>query len=231
MEPAEFASFSNQHLDLPLRRDILHRAVVYEADSKRAGLASTKHRSNMRGSSRKLRPQKGTGRARLSDRKSPMLKGGGVAHGPHPRDFSTDLPDKIYSLAFRTALSYRYRRGELVIVGGKIGSLGSRSPRWLHNIFAENEWGKDNGKTMVVVGGEGRTTQRVVDCLNLGKQIGDDAVFRNAEEVEVKDLLSCGRVMIELKALKHILTKRSKGVEHLTTISATSGIASESVSL
>lgn len=112
MEPLRFTEYPVNQLHLPLRRDILHRAVIYEADNHRGmSTANTKWRSEVHGSGRKIRPQKGTGRARLGDKKSPMLRGGGVAFGPKPRDMSTKLPRKIYDLAWRTALSYRYRRG------------------------------------------------------------------------------------------------------------------------
>jgi hypothetical protein len=91
-EPTSFVTYPSTHLQMPLRKDILHRAVIYEGDMTRQGTASTKYRSEVHGSNRKIRPQKGTGAARLGDKKSPMLKGGGVAFGPKPRDFSTELP-------------------------------------------------------------------------------------------------------------------------------------------
>src|SRR5690242_9859770 len=109
MEPIRFDSYSSKYLYLPLRRDLLHRAVIFEGDATRQGTASTKTRFEVHGSHRKIRPQKGTGKARLGTRQSPMLKGGGKSFGPHPRDFSTELPRKMYDLAWRTALSWRYR--------------------------------------------------------------------------------------------------------------------------
>lgn len=92
--------------------------MIFEADAARQGTASTKTRWEVRGSGRKLYRQKGTGRARVGDKNSPLRRGGGVSHGPKPRDFSTDLNRKVYDRAWRTALSYRYRRGELVVVDG-----------------------------------------------------------------------------------------------------------------
>ncbi|TVY57022.1 54S ribosomal protein yml6, partial [Lachnellula suecica] len=115
MEPLRTASYSSKHLYLPLRRDILHRAVVFEGDGTRQGTASTKTRFTVHGSHAKIRPQKGSGRARLGTKQSPMLKGGGKSFGPHPRDFSTELPRKMYDLAWRTALSWRYRKGDLIV--------------------------------------------------------------------------------------------------------------------
>ena len=145
MEPLRFTEYSANHLFLPLRRDLLHRAVIYEADGTRQGTASTKWRSEVHGSGRKMRPQKGSGKARIGDKKSPMLRGGGVTFGPKPRDFSTKLPRKIYDLAWRTALSYRYRRGELVIVQ-KIEDGHVRGMRWLQEVMEGNRWGKPFGE-------------------------------------------------------------------------------------
>ncbi|RAL64800.1 hypothetical protein DID88_001397 [Monilinia fructigena] len=95
MEPVRFESYPSKHLYLPLRRDLLHRAVVFEGDNTRQGTASSKTRWDVHGSHRKIRPQKGTGGARLGWRQSPLIVGGGKSFGPHPRDFGTDLPRKI----------------------------------------------------------------------------------------------------------------------------------------
>ncbi|KAK0565298.1 54S ribosomal protein yml6, mitochondrial [Tilletia horrida] len=98
------------------RSDVLHSAVVYYLDSLRAGTASTKTRGEVAYSGRKLRPQKGSGRARLGTRGNPLLKGGGVAHGPKPRDFSTKLPRRVRELALRSALSARWRNNDLHVI-------------------------------------------------------------------------------------------------------------------
>src|SRR5882757_2916434 len=95
--------------DHPVRRDILHLCVVHYLDSLRQGTASTKTRAEVAGSRRKIRPQKGTGRARLGDRQSPMLRGGGVAFGPKPRDFSTKLNRKVIQMGMRVALTMKLR--------------------------------------------------------------------------------------------------------------------------
>lgn len=100
----------------PIRRDILHLCVVQHLDSLRQGSANTKTRGEVRGSGRKIRPQKGTGKARLGDAQSPMLRGGGVAFGPKPRDFSTKLPRKVIEMGMRVALSAKLRTHELGVV-------------------------------------------------------------------------------------------------------------------
>ncbi|KAG2154780.1 ribosomal protein L4 [Suillus clintonianus] len=102
--------------DHPVRRDILHLCVVHYLDSLRQGTASTKTRAEVAGSRRKIRPQKGTGRARLGDRQSPMLRGGGVAFGPKPRDFSTKLNRKIIQMGMRVALTMKLREQRLGVL-------------------------------------------------------------------------------------------------------------------
>lgn len=100
----------------PIRRDILHLCVIQHLDNQRQGSANTKTRGEVRGSGRKVRPQKGTGKARLGDGQSPMLIGGGVAFGPRPRDFSTKLPRKVRAMGMRVALSSRVKEHSLMVV-------------------------------------------------------------------------------------------------------------------
>ena len=202
MEPLRFAHYPANHLYLPLRRDILHRAVVYEGDATRQGTASTKWRDDVHGSGRKIRPQKGTGRARLGDKKSPMLRGGGVAFGPHPRDFSTKLPRKVYDLAWRIALSYRYRRGELIVIENGT-EIEMNEPRWIKQIMERNRMGNADGRSLIV-------TRSVRP--NLFEAIagsGEDGGAKTEEDVDVKDLLEMGRIVIEKGALDGILRDHS----------------------
>ncbi|KAI9065820.1 ribosomal protein L4 [Trametes sanguinea] len=100
----------------PIRRDILHLCVVHYLDCQRQGSASTKTRGEVRGSGAKIRPQKGSGRARLGDAQSPMLRGGGVAFGPKPRDFATKLNRKVIQMGMRVALSARVKEQSLGVV-------------------------------------------------------------------------------------------------------------------
>ena len=111
-----YVPLSSHVFDTPPRRDVMHSAVVYYLDAQRSGTASTKTRSDVRGSTKKLRPQKGSGNARLGTMSNPMLRGGAVAHGPRPRDHSTKLPRRVRELALRSALSLRWREGDLHVV-------------------------------------------------------------------------------------------------------------------
>jgi large subunit ribosomal protein L4 len=201
LEPLRFESYSSNHLSLPLRRDILHRAVIYEGDKTRQGTASTKWRKDVHGSNRKVLPQKGTGRARAGDSKSPIRKGGGVAFGPHPRDFSTGLQRKVYDLAWRTALSYRYNRGELTVVDNPISLESPLGARYLTNIFQGNGWGSGFGRSTLV------TTafrERLFRQMGLPEMLRH-GVVKDMFDVDVKDLLTTGRIVIEKRALDTIL--------------------------
>ncbi|SNX81758.1 related to 50S ribosomal protein L4 [Melanopsichium pennsylvanicum] len=111
-----YVPLSAHVFDAPARRDVIHSAVVYYLDAQRSGTASTKGRSDVRGSMRKLRPQKGSGQARLGTMSNPILRGGAVAHGPRPRDHSTKLPRRVRELALRSALSSKWRQGNLHVV-------------------------------------------------------------------------------------------------------------------
>lgn len=202
MEPKEFVYYSANQLNLPLRRDILHRAIVYEGDAARQGTASTKWRDDVHGSHKKMLPQKGTGRSRAGDRQSPVIRGGGVAFGPHPRDFSTGLPRKIYDLAWRTALSYRYRRGQLVVLEDRV-EIEMGESRWLAQIMNWNHLGQADGGSLLVA----RDLQPNISEAFLSA--GGHGRLKSEDNVDVKDLLKAGRIMIEKRSLDELLGKHS----------------------
>lgn len=84
--------------------------------NKRKGLASTKERSQLSGSTRKLYRQKGTGRARRGDIKSPLLRGGATVFGPHPRDYSIKVNKKVQVLARKSALTYKAKNNQIMVI-------------------------------------------------------------------------------------------------------------------
>jgi large subunit ribosomal protein L4 len=95
---------------------VMHQVVTAQLAAKRAGTHSTKTRAEVRGGGAKPWRQKGTGRARQGSIRSPQWRGGGVAHGPHPRDYSQRTPKKMIRLALRSALSDRAGEGKLIVV-------------------------------------------------------------------------------------------------------------------
>lgn len=95
---------------------VVHQAFVAQRANQRAGRASTKTRSEVRGSTAKIRIQKGTGRARAGPVRSPVRRGGGVAFGPKPRSYRQALPKRMKRLAIRSVLSGKVADGRLVVV-------------------------------------------------------------------------------------------------------------------
>jgi large subunit ribosomal protein L4 len=87
-----------------------------QLSNRRSGTAAVKHRSDVRGSGKKLFRQKGTGRARRGDIKSPLLRGGGVVFGPDKRNYSYKVPKRVRKLALKMALSSKLRENELVVL-------------------------------------------------------------------------------------------------------------------
>lgn len=98
------------------RPDILQRSVRWYLANRRAGTHKTKSRSEVRGSTRKMWAQKGSGRARVGDRRAPQWRGGYTVHGKTPRDYSFDLPKKVRRMGVRVALSAKLREGRLAVV-------------------------------------------------------------------------------------------------------------------
>lgn len=98
------------------RKDILHRMVTYQLAKRQQGTHKTKERSEVSGTTKKFGRQKGSGGARHGNRKAPLFRGGGKAHGPRPRSHAIDLPKKVRQLALKHALSAKKAAGELVIL-------------------------------------------------------------------------------------------------------------------
>ncbi len=95
---------------------VMHQVVTAQLASKRAGSHSTLTRSEVRGGGAKPWRQKGTGRARQGSIRAPHWRGGGVAHGPKPRDYSQRTPKKMIKLALRSALSDRAAEQKIVVI-------------------------------------------------------------------------------------------------------------------
>jgi large subunit ribosomal protein L4 len=102
--------------NIPVNGNILHEVVTMQLASRRSGSASVKHRSDVKGSGRKLFRQKGTGRARRGDIKSPLLRGGGSVFGPDPRSYAYKVPKKVRRLALKMALSSKLKQENLVVL-------------------------------------------------------------------------------------------------------------------
>ena len=101
--------------DVQTNVPLIHQVVVAQRAAARQGTHNTLRRGEVSGSGRKPFKQKGTGRARQGSIRAPQMKGGGIVHGPHPRDYSQRTPKKMIAAALRGALSDR-ARGERIHV-------------------------------------------------------------------------------------------------------------------
>ncbi|RKO99526.1 hypothetical protein CXG81DRAFT_4781, partial [Caulochytrium protostelioides] len=99
-----------------LRDDLVARGLRYEMSWLKQGTAGTQAKGQVRGSTAKARPQKGTGRSRISSRRAPHWRGGYVVHGPRPHDFAQDLPADVYAQAITDALSLKFAQQQLHVV-------------------------------------------------------------------------------------------------------------------
>jgi len=102
--------------NVPVKASVLHEVVTMQLANRRSGSAAVKHRSDVKGSGKKLFRQKGTGRARRGDIKAPLLRGGGVVFGPDPRSYAYKVPKKVRTLALKMALSSKLKDNNLVVL-------------------------------------------------------------------------------------------------------------------
>ena len=104
-------------LDLPEPKEsVLHEVVAWQLSKRRRGTASTQTRAEVTGSTAKIYPQKGTGRARHGSRKPNIFVGGGASFGPRPRSYAYTLPKRVRRLGLQMALAARANDGRLTLV-------------------------------------------------------------------------------------------------------------------
>jgi large subunit ribosomal protein L4 len=141
---------------------VLHQVITAQLAGKRSGTASTKTRAEVRGGGRKPWRQKGLGRARQGSIRAPHWVGGGVAHGPKPRDFTQRTPKKMKRLALRSALSARASEEAIMV----IEDLDWSSPKTKQAVTLLEAIGA-GGKSLVVLvkldGTAGRSFRNLPD--------------------------------------------------------------------
>ena len=107
---------NNEIFGIEPNKTVMHEVLVAELAELRQGTASTKTRAEVRGGGRKPFRQKGTGRARQGSTRAPHMVGGGVVHGPKPRDYVKKVNKKVRKLALRSALATKINEGNLIIL-------------------------------------------------------------------------------------------------------------------
>lgn len=175
----------------PVKSSVLHEVVVMQLANRRAGTACVKNRSDVRGSTRKLFRQKGTGRARRGDKKSPLLKGGGVVFGPHPRSYAYSVPKKIRRAALKMALSSKLADNSLKVVDDV------DMPRIKTGDFVKAMAALGVKNALIVTGGEEKN-------LALSTRNVAGVKVLSTAGLNVYDILKYANLILAQKALKDI---------------------------
>jgi large subunit ribosomal protein L4 len=166
----------------------IYHAIRNELANLRVGTASTKSRSEVRGSGTKPWRQKGTGRARAGTRQSPVWVGGGVAFGPKPRDYSYKIPRKLKRLAFKSIFSQKTREERLMVVEDFTVESGKTRElvKILKGLTPEN-------RTTIVISGEDSMLKRA------GRNVPGLSIL-SYNRLRAHDLFYAGRVIVFEKA-------------------------------
>ncbi|MFI9153793.1 50S ribosomal protein L4 [Streptomyces sp. NPDC053367] len=119
---------------------LIHQVVVAQLAAARQGTHKTKTRGEVRGGGKKPYRQKGTGRARQGSTRAPQFAGGGVVHGPQPRDYSQRTPKKMKAAALRGALTDRARHNRIHVVSGVVeGEVSTKAAKTLFGKISERK--------------------------------------------------------------------------------------------
>ena len=165
---------------------VMHQVVTAQLAAARSGTHNTKTRADVSGGGAKPWRQKGTGRARQGSSRAPHWRGGGVAHGPHPRSYKQRTPKKMVALALRSALSDRAAAGNVVVLDSW-GFSGQKTQDAKKALAALGVAGKE--RVLVVLP---RTDEVAWKSFrNLGDRVGLCAV----EELNAYDVLVSDRVI------------------------------------
>ncbi len=167
--------------------------VKHYMANQRQGTHKVKSRNEIKGSTRKLRRQKGTGFARIGDIKSPILRGGGKAFGPKPRDYSFKLNKKVKRLARRSALSYKVLSENLLV----LEDFSFDEPRTKQYLQFLKSFDLDNKKSLLVVPELDKTL--VLSSRNIPK-----ARIIVASDLNTYMILNADRLLILESSLKKV---------------------------
>ena len=177
---------------LPFNTAVVHQAMVRQLANKRQGTAATKARGEVTGSTGKLYRQKGTGRARKGNIKSPLLRGGGVVFGPSPRSYRQSMPKKMRRLALKCLLSAKVREENMMAVE----ALDFGRPRVKDLVDILSALGVDSNALIV-------TAQSMPALVKSAHNLANAKVVPSAL-INVLDLLSYKTLIVTVPALRKI---------------------------
>jgi large subunit ribosomal protein L4 len=175
--------------EAPIRKDLMHQALVRQLANARQGTHSTKTRGEVSGGGKKPWKQKGTGRARQGSTRAPQFKGGGKAHTPKPRDYSLKMPRQMRRAALRSALSAKAAEAQIVVVD----DLRLEKPKTAAMLQA----------LVVLAGADSVLVLLPEKNDNVEKSIRniEHAKYLRANYLNIRDLLGYDRVLLPVAAL------------------------------
>jgi len=180
--------------NVPVKKHILWEIVKWQLANKRQGTHSVKTRGEVNYSRKKILPQKGTGHARHGDRGANILVGGGVAHGPKPRQYSYHLPKKVRKLGLKMALSSKAKAGDIHIVQElKVGD----TPKTKKALEILKNLGLDKEKVLIVLPSKDEVVYKSFRNLKNVKVLP-------AEGINVYDILWSSKLVIHAEAIDKI---------------------------
>lgn len=175
--------------EVEINTGLMHQAYVRQMANIRLGTHNTLDRSEINLTKAKWYRQKGTGRARHGAQSAPIFVGGGVAHGPHPRKYTKDMPKKMRRQAIRATLSALLRDQQLVFVDKlNLDTPKTKQMKTILNALA------GDAKTLVLVAETNENVQRSVNNLPNAKTL-------RASYLNIRDLLQYDKVIVPLDAL------------------------------
>lgn len=188
-----------QQIELPadifeakVNRGLMHQALVRQLANARLGTHNTKSRGEVRYSTRKIYRQKGTGRARHGSRRAPIFVGGGIAHGPKPRDYSKKMPRQMRRAALRSALSVKAGAGDILVVD----EITMEQPKTREMVALMRRLAGDNSVLLL-------TAVRDENVELSARNIPDVKTLR-ATYLNIRDLLGFEKIVMPLSALEVI---------------------------
>ena len=176
----------------PVHVPAMHQVVVAQQANARQGTHSTKTRGEVRGGGKKPWKQKHTGRARHGSSRSPIWVGGGVTHGPHPRDYHQKVNRKVRRLALRSALSLKMAEGSLILLDRF--DLEKPSTKGMSGFLSTVGAGS---KPLIMVSESNRTAYK-----STGNIPG--AMFLHVDSINVYDIINHRHLILTLDAAQKI---------------------------
>ncbi len=182
---------SDDIFNISVKPHVLHEVVTMQLANRRMSSASVKHRSDVKGSGRKIFRQKGTGRARRGDIKSPLLRGGGVVFGPDQRSYVHKVNKKVKKSAFKMALSSKLKENNLIVVDRiELEQIGTKGVmRVLKTLKVEN--------ALIV-------TEKSNKNLELSSRNVPDVKVLRTEGLNVYDILKYQKLVLVEASIKDI---------------------------